>query len=339
MAKSNITINDIAKELNVASSTVSRALNNSNLISEKTKKKILDKASELGYDLNLIASSLSKRQSNIIGVLIPSINNFFYSQVVSGIEEMAYESGYRILITQSNDSEEREKEALRMLSAARVDGIIACMSVETHNKDHFERVIRNGTQLILFDRVNYSLKCHKIVTDNQAISMQAVAHLAKTGYNRIAFLGGPSGCITYDEFANGFKSALKKENLPELPKFSLSTDLTPQDISDATKIWFSQKKTPDAIITANSTSALQIAKEAKEANISIPEQLAILSLNSEPALEYVDPQISSVELPGVDIGKTAVQYIINESDQQTKGFTPTIKPFQLIIRNSTFRKL
>ena len=337
MTKSAITINDIAKELNVAASTVSRALNNSNKISEKTKKRIFDKAAELGYDLNLMASSLSKRQTNIIGVLIPSINHFFYSQVVSGIEELAYESGYRIFITQSYDIEAREREALKLLSATRVDGIIACLSVETQTADHFERIIRNGTPLVLFDRVNYDLDCHKIITDHTAIMMQSVAHLVRNGFKKLAFLSGPAGCINFDEYATAFRTALKKENLPEHPKFNLSTDLTPRDVSDATNLWFSQKNKPDAIITATSTAALQIAKIVKEAHIAIPEQLAILALDSQPALEYTDPQITSIELPGTDIGKSAVKNIIEQNQRKSSDHSSILKPFQLVIRSSTFK--
>jgi LacI family transcriptional regulator len=337
MAKSSITINDIAKELNVAPSTVSRALNDSSKISNKTKTLIREKAAELGYDLNMIASGLSRKQTNFIGVVIPSINRHFYSMVVSGIEELAFDSGYRVLITQTNDSQTREEEMMRLLSSARVDGIIACLSLKTNQTSHLQKIKNNGIPLVLFDRVKYEIPCHRIVIDNYDAAFQSVTHLARSGCKRIAYLGGPLGCNTFEEQARGYREALKREGLPLLPKYLFSTDLTPEDVTEAIKIWNSLDEKPDAIVASGSTPALMLAKLVKEAGLSIPNDLSVVSIGSEPALKYVDPQISAVELPGIDIGKTAMQFILDEINNQTQEFSTVIKPFQFTIRNSSFK--
>ncbi|MDA3866028.1 MAG: LacI family DNA-binding transcriptional regulator [Salinivirgaceae bacterium] len=336
MAKSSITINDIARELNVAPSTVSRALNNSRKISDATKKKIVDKAEQLGYNLNMIAASLSRRATNTIGVVIPAINNHFYSQVVNGIEELASNKGYRILIAQTRDSVAKEKEIMRTLSATRVDGVIACLSLETKNTDHLHNLTKNEIPLILFDRVNYDFPCQKVITDNYSAMTQSVSHLARSGNKNLAHMGGPLGCNIYTEHARAFKDALKKNNLPLQPQFHLSSDLTEEDITEAMKIWFSQELKPDAIITANSSAALLVSKLAKELNISIPKDLAIVSLTSEPALRFVEPQITSIELPGIEMGRTSMEFLLEKITNRDQNFNTTIKPFQLIIRNSSF---
>jgi len=336
MTKSSITINDIAQELNVAPSTVSRALNNSRKISNATKKKIVDKAEELGYNLNMVAASLSRRETNTIGVVIPAISNHFYSQVVNSIEELAYNKGYRILIAQTRDSVAKEKDIMRTLSATRVDGVIACLSLETKNTDHLLNLIKNKIPLVLFDRVNYDFPCQKIITDNYSAMTQSVSHLARAGNKNIAHLGGPVGCNIYTEHARAFKDALKKNNLHLQPQFHLSSDLTEEDITEAMKIWFSQEIKPDAIITASSSAALLVSKLAKELNLSIPEDLAIVSLTSEPALRFVEPQITSIEMPGSDIGRTSIEFLLEKIKNPDQNFSTTIKPFQLIMRNSSF---
>lgn len=336
MAKSSITINDIARELKVAPSTVSRALNNSRKISEATKKKIVEKAEELGYNLNMVASSLSRKTTNTIGVVIPVINNHFYNEVVNGIEEIASNRGYRILISQTKESFHKEEEIMRTMSATRVDGVIACLSRETKTTGHLIKLEKSNIPLVLFDRVNYDFQCRKVIIDNFSVMEQSVSHLARSGYKNIAHLGGPTSCNVYSEHARAFSETLKKENLPLHPQYHLASDITEEDISEAMKIWFSLKVKPDAIITVNSNAALLVSKLAKELHLAIPENLAIVSLTSEPALQYVEPQITSVELPGTDIGRTSMKYLLEEIRYRNRKFDTTIKPFQLIIRNSSF---
>lgn len=337
MAKSSITINDIARELKVAPSTVSRALNNSNKISNSTKRKIVEKAEELGYNLNMVAASLSRSKTNTIGVVIPYLNNYFYSQVVNGIEEFAYSKGYRILIAQSRDSFAKETEILRTMSSTRVDGVIACLSTATQSTEHLLKLTRNNIPLVLFDRVSFDFPCQKVTIDNYNAMQQSITHLARSGYKNIAHLGGPTTCNIFTEHSNAFKDTLEKEDLPLIPQFHLSSDLTEEDISEAMKIWFSGKTKPDAIITANSTAGLLVSKLAKELKLSIPDDLALISLTSEPALHFVEPQITSIELPGSEMGKTSMEFLFNEIKNGKQNDNTSIKPFQLIIRNSSFK--
>ncbi|MGM0377901.1 MAG: LacI family DNA-binding transcriptional regulator [Bacteroidota bacterium] len=336
MAKTNITINDIAKELNVAPSTVSRALNDSSKISEKTKTRIHETARSLGYDLNMIASGLSRQQSNIIGVVIPSIDRHFFSQVVGGIEEIAFKSGYRVIISQTNDSQEREADVVRMLAGTRVDGIIACPGSDIRNTSHLQKITKNGIPLVLFDQVAYDVDCYKIIIDNYSAAFDAVNHLANTGCKKIAYLGGPRGNPVFDERTRGYRDALVQKGLPLPEKYLLSSDLSSQDTAEAINIWLSQEEIPDAILAGDSFSALLAQKIIQEAGINIPENISLVAFGSEPAHQFVDPRISAIEMPGKEIGHSAIQFIFDEINGKTGECSTVIKPYNLVIRNSSF---
>jgi len=338
MEKSTITINDIARVLKIAPSTVSRALNNSSKISDETKKKVLDKANELGYDLNLIASSLSKKKTNIVGVIIPVINRSFFSEVLSGIEEVFYQENIRVIIAQSNESVSREKELVKMFSAARVDGIIACLSLETQTGEHFAQLQKKGIQLVMFDRVHYEVTCTKVVVDNFEGAFTATEHLIKSGCQNPVHLAGPLSCQVFDERARGFKEALKACKYPLHPYSVLSTDLTPTDVRKSMKYWMSLEQLPDGIFTASASSALWLSRIIKEYKLKIPGQVAIISFGNEPCHEFITPTLSAIEMPGYEMGKTAARQLLDEIQNPFQEPKTIIKPIRLIIRNSSFKK-
>ena len=339
MEKKGITINDIASALEISPSTVSRALNNSSKISEETKQKVWETASDLGYELNLVASSLSKRKTNVIGVILPVINRFFFSQILSGIEEVAYEHGYRILIAQTNESVVREQEILRMFSSTRVDGVIACLSLETRKVDHFIQLKKNGTPLVQFDRVHYDVDCTKVIVDNYDGANRATEHLIKSGCRRLVHLGGPMGIKVFEERANGFREALKANGLPIESHSILSTDLTAKDVRDSLRYWLELPEPPDGVFTASASTGLALLHMAKSFQIRIPEQLAVISFGNEPCNEYIEPSLSAIEMPGFEMGKSAAKFLFTEISNKNIPPSTIIKPLQLLIRNSSFRKI
>lgn len=338
MSVTNITINDIARELNVSPSTISRALNNKSQISEKTKKLVRQKAAELGYDINLVASSLSKNKSTIIGVLLPNINRYFFSQVVSGIESLANDKGYQIIIAQTNESLEREIEVARMFNSTRVAGVIACLSVKTTDVSHLNKLMKNGIPLVLFDRVNYSMECKKIIVDNFDGAFQAVSHLIKMGCKKIAHLGGPSDCKVFQERARGFKDALEVNELALLPDFLLATDLTHEDVRAVYKRWMLAPQKPDGVFVAASDAGLLYTKMAVESGIMVPDELAIVTFGDEPANEYISPSLSAVEMPGYEMGRTAIGQLFDAIEGRSGGSETIVKPLQLIVRRSSFKR-
>jgi LacI family transcriptional regulator len=338
MTKSSVTINDIARELNISPSTVSRALNNSSKISENTKIKIRQKASELGYALNLVASSLSKNKTNIIGVVIPGTESYFYSQALKGIEEIARAAGYKILISQTNDSYDREKDALRLLQSTRVDGIIASLALDTREISHFNKLVHNHIPLVLFDRVNFSIPCHKVIVDNYDGAFQATSHLIKIGCKRLAYLSGPTHCALFRDRAKGFEDALKHFGIEPQPRFMLSTDLTYNDVQEVMKLWMSLPQPPDGIFAATSTSGLTATKLATDAGIKVPQDLAIVAFGYQPANDYIVPGLSAVEMSGYEMGKAATAELLNEIAGTPGVLSNIILPVNLVIRNSSFRQ-
>ncbi|RYF94288.1 MAG: LacI family transcriptional regulator, partial [Chitinophagaceae bacterium] len=181
-SKKRATIYDIAQKLNIAPSSVSRALSNSPLVKEATKKLILKTAEELNYKINTLASNLRKGQSNTIGVVVPRINQNFFADVIAGIEEASYKQGYNLIICQSNESYEREVQCVNTLINQQVDCIVISLSVETTDYDHLESVLNHNIELIQFDRVAESIETLKVLNDNYQASMEAVSHLIEQGY-------------------------------------------------------------------------------------------------------------------------------------------------------------
>lgn len=338
MGKSNINITFLARELKVSPSTVSRALNDSNKISEKTKSRVRDKAKELGYELNHVASSLSKKRTGMLGVIVPEIKSYFFSRALSGIEGVAHDSGFQIIIAQTNDSYKRERDVCRMLQSARVDGVVASLSLETSNVGHFKLLQKNNTPVVLFDRVNYELDCTKILVDNYEGAYLATDHLINTGCKRPVHFGGPMNCRLFHDRAEGYREALNKHGIKIDPEMLLSTDLTSKDVRDALKLWMNSRQVPDGIFTATASSGLQMIHLLKTYNVSVPSEMAIISFGKEPCNELIEPSLSSVEIPGYDMGRTAVFHLITAISDKTIGHQTIIKPLSLQIRNSSFKK-
>jgi len=336
--KREITINDIAKELNIAASTVSRALNDSDKISEATKLKVKKVAQDLGYELNLVASSLSRNKTNLIGVVVPSINSYFFSKALSGIQQEAKDAGYNVIISQTNESLKSEVEVLKMMNSLRVDGLVVCLSVETMNGDHFAALVKKNVPIAMFDRVSYDVPGPKIVVDNYEASYKATEHLAKIGCKSIAHLAGHLGCKVFSERAEGFKDALKSKNLPLLPQFLLSCDLSEKDTQEAFKIWLSQKQRPDGIVVGSASAGLALTGMAKSYNINIPDELAIIAIGNERCNEMMTPSLSAIDMPGEEMGKAAALKLLKRINSGAVDNSIVVKPFRLLIRNSTFRK-
>ncbi|WP_430809341.1 MULTISPECIES: LacI family DNA-binding transcriptional regulator [unclassified Carboxylicivirga] len=335
--KGEITINDIARELNIAPSTVSRALNDHPKISEATKVRVKSVAQDLGYELNRVASSLSKNKTNVIGVIIPHIGSQFFAKALSGIQEVAREKGYSVIISESNESVQQEVEMARVMNSARVDGLVCCLTMETKDVKHFSAFVKRGIPVAMFDRVNYAVPGPKVVVDNYEAGFEATEHLINLGCQRIAHLAGAPSSKIFEERAEGFKDALKKHDLSLLPQFLLASDLTEQDARDAVRLWFSLSERPDGIVAGSATTGLVIAAAAKSMGVELPRDLSIISLGNERCNEFVTPSLSAVDMPGYDMGKTAVSKLIDCIDSGKNDASITLKPIQLLIRNSSFK--
>lgn len=338
--KTSITIHDIARELKISASTVSRALNDNPRISQATKDKIKTLALQMGYQPNTIASNLRNRKTNTIGIVVPLINRHFFSTFITGVEDVAFAKGYNVIISQSNDLLEKEKKIVHSLFSNRVDGLIASLSMQTNEFDHFQLFTNKNIPLVFFDRVVPGLDAHKIVVDDFSVGFTATQHLIEQGYQRIAHLAGPTVLNTYRDRMEGYISALKKNNLPVIEELIICNRLTRMDGQEAIKQLLALPHPPDAVFCGNDTSALSMIVYLKKNGMNIPEEFGIIGFSNEPFSEVVTPSISTLKQPAFEMGVKAAELLIEEIDAKNKSkrYQTIIMPTELVVRESSLRK-
>lgn len=336
--KKRTTIYDIAEKLNITASSVSRALNNRNYVNEATKELILKTAAELNYKRNVLASNLRMGKTKTIGVVVPRINQNFFSNVIVGLEDATYQQGYNLIICQSNESHEKEIQCINTLINQHVDCIVISVSVGSNDYSHLQNVIDHGIQLIQFDRIIDELETLKVINDNEQASMEAVSHLIEQGYKRIALLEGPQELGIFSQRKAGYLKALKKHNIPQDSELIVENAWTKELGAQATRKLLSLPDPPDAIFASTSDfSALGVLEVANAMSFKVPSQLGICGYANEPFTELTTPSITTIDQFSVYMGKTIANLYFQENENKEVVITPktiSIKP-KLIIRSST----
>jgi LacI family transcriptional regulator len=339
--KKRTTIYDIAAKLNIAASSVSRALNNNGHINEKTRALVLQTAAALNYKPNTLASNLRKGQSKTIGIVVPRINQNFFSNVIAGIEEASYQKGYNLIICQSNELHEKEIQCVNTLINQHVDCIVISVSADGSDYKHLQNIIDSGIQLIQFDRVAEELKTLKVINDTEQVSTEAVSHMIEQGYNRIALLEGPQNLAIFRQRKIGYLNALKKYNMPVIDELVVENAWTKELGAQATRRLLSLSNPPDAIFASTSDfSALGVLEVALAMGIKVPLGLGICGYSNEAFTEITSPSITTIDQFSVHMGKTVANLYFKEMTREESSLTPkiiSIKP-KLIIRASTSRK-
>ena len=341
MKKKRTTIYDSAEKLNITASSVSRALNNSNYVNENTKQLILKTAAELNYKRNTLASNLRKGQSKTIGIVVPRINQNFFSNVIAGSEDATYEKGYNLIICQSNESQEKEIKCVNTLINQQVDCIVISISADSNDYKHLKNVLDHGIQLIQFDRVIEELETLKVINDNEQASFEAVSHLIEQGYKRIALLKGPQNLDIFKQRKVGYLAALNKYGLPVIDELIIENAWTKELGAEATRKLLSLPEPPDAIFASTSDfSALGVLEVATAMGFKVPDQLGILGYANEAFTELTSPSITTIDQFSVYMGRTVADLYFKEMENKDTLVVPktiSIKP-KLIIRSSTSRK-
>ncbi len=337
--KKPITIKDLAKSLNISVATVSRALRNSNEISSETKKAVLKLAKEMHYHPNLLARGLINKKSKILGVVVPTINRQFWSNSISGIENIAYKDGYKVMIFQSAESFQKEVEIVETLANSRVDGILIAFSKETREYEHIQQVLDRGIPVLLFERVCDELNTSKVVTDDFFGAKRITQHLILRGKKHIAYLGGPQALAVCRERFLGFKSAMDDAGLPISPEHVIETDDFTFEIAKngIYQLWNSNNK-PDAVFCFADILAIGALDACKELGIRVPEQLALAGFGNDDTSRFVSPSLTTMSQPSFEMGQLAAKLIleeINSEEEDEFDFkTEIIKP-NLIVRESS----
>jgi LacI family transcriptional regulator len=311
------TITDIARALNVTPSTVSRALNDHTAISSSTKEAVHKIAKSLNYHPNRVASSLRLGKSKIIGVIIPSAEMNFFGSVVHGIEKIASDNDYNVLIYQSNELEAIEQKGVRTFLRSRVDGVLASISKETRNLAHFEELKQQGVPLVLFDRVNEDLNVPAVSIDDFKGAYEATEHLIQQGCSRIAHIAGPQHVSIFRQRLDGYKEALRANGFSIDEELIVAGALTIETGYSCMSQLAGLKNKPDGVFAAEDFSALGAMKALKEAGIRIPDEAAVIGFANEVFGEHITPSLSTIDQQTIRMGEEAAKLYFELSKDNT----------------------
>src|SRR6201996_8617219 len=339
-----ITIKDIAKALQLSVSTVSKALRGSHEISEETKKQVIAYAREHNYKPNPIAQSLKRGRSKSIGVIVCNIDNNFFSQVINGIESVARQKDYNVIITQSQESYEREVANSEHLSSRSVDGLIISLSAETKNVDHLIKLHEKGLPMVFFDRVTDEIATHKVIANNFKGGYEATRHLLQQGFTRIAHITSPNSLsITHERF-EGYKKALEDAGLkpdPKYIKFCPHGGMIPEETRQALSELLQLKNRPDAIFTASDRLSTTTLSLLRKMQIEVPQQIALVGFTNSISADIFNPSLTAVVQPALEMGQQITELLIQliETKRPVTSFQKLVLPTELNIRDSSIRAL
>src|SRR6478736_4013302 len=339
MNKGKTTIHDIAEKLNITASTVSRALKDHPRISDETKKAVLKVAQKLNYQPNHIAAALRNGKSNIIGIIVPTVDRSFFSSVIRGIEEIANTSQYNVMICQSYDIYKKEVATVEALLNARVDGIIASHAKETKDFSHFLKAKERGIPVILFDRYNNDLEVSQVVIDDYLGAYKATEHLIQQGCKRIAHFTSTLNISIFNERFRGYKEALINNGLKYDESFVVPSNLQAEDGRASMLQLLKLKETPDGIFSASALSVAGAMQVLKEKNIRVPDEVALVGFSNETFTMFTEPPITTVDQHSMRMGNAAAEIFLEEISSDRQKFIPqkiVLKP-ELIVRQSSLK--
>ncbi len=335
MNKTQITIKDIARELGISPSTVSRALKNHPDISQYTKDTVNNYAKEHNYKPNTLALSLRMSKNNTIGVIVPEIIHYFFSSILSGIEQVANLDGFNVIICQSSENYEKEVKNAEALIATRVSGVLACLSKNTTNYDHFQDIIDSDIPLVFFDRICIGINTDRVVVDDYAGAFTAVEYLIQTGCKRIAFYSSPFHLEISKNRKNGYLDALRKYGLKVDESLIKVCDTREEAIIITPEI-LDRSDRPDGFFAINDHCAAGILYACKLAKLLVPQDVAIMGFSDGELAKACDPMLSTVEQHGFEMGKHAASLLLDKINGNTHGqYTNKIVKTNLIIRGTT----
>ncbi|MEP6673710.1 MAG: LacI family DNA-binding transcriptional regulator [Ferruginibacter sp.] len=333
------TIKDIARMLKISTSTVSRALRDASDVGKETKNAVKALAEELNYQPNKFALSLQQKQTHTIGVIVPNLD-YVLATMVKGIDEVALEAGYTVMVCQSNESFGREIVNTRRLLDSLVDGFIISVSSETKVFDHFKKIQDKNMPVVVFDRLIADMKVPSVRLDNKDGGLQATEHLLEQGYRRIAILAGPKSLGISNERLDGYLAALKKYKVKVDPDLIIHCDFNQDYAYLATKELLAMKKRPDAIFTISDRMAIGAMLAIKEKGLKMPDDIGLVGFNNEPITSLVSPGISSVDQPAFELGKIAAKLFIETMhNNEDMGHVEEILKPKLYIRESSQRNV
>ena len=338
MNRKRVTIYDLAKAMGLSPSYISKALNDYPMINIKMKEKIQMTAQKLNYKHNSYAANLRKGISRTIGVIVPNINKKFFSEIISGIENVCFENDYGLIICQSQESFEKECKAIETLIRQNVDCIMISITAETQSTEYLQNIINNDIILIQFDRYIENFNTFKVLNDNEFMAYEATRHLISKGYRKIAFLGWVEQLTINKLRIGGYLRALKESNLPSL---IFDNAIQKERTAEVATKLLKSIEPPDAFVTFADHQALIVLQVAKSLGIEVPEQLGIIGSGNDSLTEITTPTLSTIDQKSIDLGKQAAdlyfEILSKKLSKKTIIITEKIVPAGIICRESTMK--
>jgi LacI family transcriptional regulator len=338
--KKETTIYDLAKKLNLSAATVSRGLKDNSVINKNTRKRIFEMAGQMGYRHNHFASNLRNQKTNTIGIIVHELNSNFITSVLAGIEKVSSDAGYDLIIAHSSESYEKELSNASNLFHKRVDGLIASLAFDTKNLNHYKQFEEKGIPVVFFDRVEEKDNNIKVIIDNYKAGYQATTHLAEQGCKRIVLVTASLKRNVYAQRHNGYKDALLDKGIKYNGKYVLIKDLSEKCGREAAHEIMKMKPMPDGAFITNDFSAAVCMQTLKEYGIRIPEDIAVVGFNNDAIGKIVEPQLTTIDYPGIDIGEIAAGNLIShlKGDVNISQTNTIIVKSELIVRKSSLKK-
>ncbi|HAK00128.1 MAG TPA: LacI family transcriptional regulator [Bacteroidales bacterium] len=321
-------INDIARALGISASTVSRALGNHPDISADTRSRVMEYAKAIKYRPNALAVGLKHQRSNTIGVVIPEIIHHFFSTIISGIEEVAYSKGLRVMICQSNEDYNREVINIRAMLDHRVDGLLISQSKDTNDLSHFVEVFESNVPIIFFDRFPSELETDRIITDDFQGGKLVTQHLIERGCRSILHLATSENLLVGAERCRGYADTIREAALTFDPNLILLCD-TQQKVYAAKEQILAMAPHIDGVFAVNDLSAIAIMNLLMDAGYQIPDTIKVAGFGDDPIASIVRPRLTTVEQKGFMMGKKAIEMLLERIENPTSSFVPRTYKFQV----------
>jgi len=332
-----VTIKDLAKELGISYSTVSRALRDHPDISAKTIEKVKKLAKKKNYQPDVLAQYLQKKQSKTIGVIVPEIRHNFFSSAISGIEEVSYNKGYTIIVSQSQEFLEREKKNLQGMISNRIAGLIMSVSQETKSSEHLELIKGRGIPIVLFDRVLEDFESSKVINNDYGGAYKAVSFLVEKGYERIAYLGGKEYLLINQERLRGYKEGLISHKRKVIDDYIVFSGLEEGDGAEGIIKLLKLNPKPDAVLCVNDPVAIGAYGVVKNMGLKIPDDIAFIGFSNDPLCRLLSPPLTTINQLSYEMGKFSAELLFEQIENMDlrNSFITKVIETELIIREST----
>jgi len=335
--KQHVTIHDIAKELNVSASTVSRALTDHPRISQSTRETVKRLAARYNYQPNVVASALRRGSSQTVGVIVPRINRNFFANVIGGMEELLATSGFHLMICQTHERMTLEVAAIQTLINARVDAVLLSVSMETTSHDHLRVLSQRGIRLFYFDRVPAGTESGSVVVDDHLGAYLSVKHLLEQGYKKVIHVSGPDHISIYNSRKAGYLEAMHEAGIEVPPSWILHEPLVQEGGEAAFHTGMRMAEKPDAFFCSGDFAALGILQAARRNGVSIPGDLGVTGFANEPFTAFMEPSLTTVDQRGEIMGRMVAEMFLRCEKEQSgsAGCKQQVISPELIIRKSS----